>query len=41
MSSLTKGAGTTSQFLGQKIPGLGDTTVGQGAYVWRRWSTSL
>jgi hypothetical protein len=32
MSSLTKGAGTTSQFLGQKIPGLGDTTVGQGAY---------
>jgi hypothetical protein len=30
MSSLTKGAGTTSQFLGQKIPGLGDTTVGQG-----------
>ena len=31
MSSLTKGAGTTSQFLGQKIPGLGDTTVGQGA----------
>jgi hypothetical protein len=30
MSNLTKGAGTTSQFLGQKIPGLGDTTVGQG-----------
>jgi hypothetical protein len=31
MSSLTKGAGTTSQFLGQKIPGLGNTTVGEGA----------
>jgi hypothetical protein len=31
MSNLTKGAGTASQFLGQKIPGLGDTTVGQGA----------
>ena len=30
MSNLTKGAGTASQFLGQKIPGLGDTTVGQG-----------
>jgi hypothetical protein len=33
MSSLTKGAGTTSQFLGQKIPGFGDTTVGQGAAI--------
>ena len=31
MSSLTKGAGTTSQFLGQKIPGFGNTTVGEGA----------
>jgi hypothetical protein len=30
MSGLTKGAGTVSQFLGQKIPGFGETTVGQG-----------
>jgi hypothetical protein len=33
MSNLTKGAGTASQFLGQKIPGFGDTTVGQGAAI--------
>ena len=31
MANLTKGFGSTSEFLGQKIPGLGDTTVGQGA----------
>jgi len=31
MDAIKKGFGSTSQFLGQKIPGLGDTTVGQGA----------
>ncbi len=31
MDFLRKGSGSTSQFLGQKIPGFGDTTVGQGA----------
>jgi len=30
MANLTKGFGNTSELLGQKIPGLGDTTVGQG-----------
>ncbi len=30
MPLLTEGAGTASKFLGQKIPGFGDTTVGQG-----------
>ena len=30
MDNIRKGFGSTSQFLGQKIPGLGDTTVGQG-----------
>jgi hypothetical protein len=31
MANLSKGFGGASELLGQKIPGLGDTTVGQGA----------
>lgn len=31
MDNIRKSFGSTSQFLGQKIPGFGDTTVGQGA----------
>jgi hypothetical protein len=33
MANLSKGFGSASQFLGQKIPGFGDTTVGQGAAI--------
>ena len=31
MDNIRKGFGSTSKFLEQKIPGFGDTTVGQGA----------
>jgi hypothetical protein len=33
MANLSKGFGGASEFLGQKIPGFGDATVGQGAAI--------